>query len=114
MNFLANLLSGGNTEHITINDYADQFDSRDHVLIDVRTAEEYRQGRMPGAKLIPLNEIGSRTDEIPADKPVVLVCATGNRSMVAAGQLSRAGFEQLYNLKGGTAAWARAGNPIER
>jgi rhodanese-related sulfurtransferase len=114
MNLLANLLSGSNTENITIADYDERFAGSDHVLIDVRTPEEFEEGRMPGAMLIPLGEIGKRTDEIPTGKPVVLVCATGNRSRVAAGQLARAGFEDLYNLRGGTVAWARAGKPIDR
>ncbi|MGF1503992.1 MAG: rhodanese-like domain-containing protein [Anaerolineae bacterium] len=101
-------------ENISITDYMEDFDGVDHTLIDVRTASEFREGHMPGTINIPLNEIGRRTDEIPTNRPVVLVCATGNRSGAAARQLAGAGREHLYNLTGGISAWARAGHPVER
>ena len=115
MNFFRRLKADADYEHLTIEEYAEQFaaDSTAHTLVDVRTANEFTGGHLPGAINVPLSEISRRTDDIPADKPVVVVCATGNRSKSAAGKLTNAGFDTVYNLKGGTIAWMRHGHPLE-
>ncbi len=86
-----------------------------HTLIDVRTPGEFNGGHLPGAVNIPLNEFAARVNDIPQDRKVVLVCATGNRSGVAADALVRAGYpsEQVYNLVGGTMGWMMQGLPLE-
>jgi len=85
----------------------------DHVLVDVRTVGEFVRGHVPHAINIPLNEIGNRTDEIPQDKPIVVICASGNRSRSGCSQLVNAGYTEVYNLNGGTFAWMSAGLPLE-
>lgn len=104
-----------NYNEITVDEYKQQFDDDNgHSVIDVREVMEYANGHLPGAVNIPLSEITNRTDEIPDDKPVILVCNSGNRSGMAASALARAGFENLYNLKGGTITWMRKGLEIEQ
>ncbi len=85
-----------------------------HTLVDVRTPVEYAQGHLPGAVNIPLNTIGKRAGEISADKPVIVVCASGNRSRTGADKLMKAGLTDVYNLQGGTLGWMREGLEIER
>lgn len=94
------------------NDYATG--NIDHVLVDVRTQGEYLQGHLPNAINIPLHELGQRVSEIPQGKAVVVVCATGNRSRTGASKLVEAGFENVYNLKGGTMTWMMSGKQIVR
>lgn len=86
----------------------------DHTLLDVREPEEFRMGRIPGAINIPLNDLETRTDEIPADKPVVVVCAHGMRSMIGSQILIEAGHAGVYNLLGGTVEWMMRKLEIER
>ncbi|HVF74103.1 MAG TPA: rhodanese-like domain-containing protein [Acidimicrobiales bacterium] len=81
-------------------------------LVDVRTPEEYEQARVPGARLIPLDQLNSRADEIPRDQRVYVICALGGRSMAAATALNAAGWETV-NVAGGTNAWVEAGRPYE-
>lgn len=78
-------------------------DEHDAAVIDVRERWEYDQGHVPGAVLIPLDELSEREDEIPDG--AVLVCASGNRSGVACGWLARRGKTGLANLAGGTQGW---------
>ena len=107
--------SNANFKQISIDDYRSQFKSRkDHHLIDVREPSEFRRGHLPGAVNIPLSEIAKRDDEIPNDMPIVLVCATGNRSNMAARSLAKAGYEDLYNLQGGTMTWMRKGLKVQK
>jgi rhodanese-related sulfurtransferase len=85
----------------------------DYVLVDVREIEEYEQGHIPGAINIPLNSVPERMEEITKDKPVVLVCARGSRSEMAADFLSGHGYRDLYNLVDGTLGWMMRGLPTE-
>lgn len=85
----------------------------DHFLLDVREPEEFRMGRIPGAVNIPLAEIEARLDEIPADRPVVVVCAHGIRSIAASELLAAKGHGGVYNLAGGTFAWMMRGLKLE-
>ncbi len=82
-------------------------------LLDVRQPEEYKEGHIEGAKLIPLGELGQRMKELPADREIICVCRSGNRSGHAAQMLSGRGYKVL-NLSGGMIAWTRAGLPTKK
>jgi phage shock protein E len=70
------------------------------VIVDVRTPEEFRGGAYPGAKNIPVQELAARMAELPKEKPVVLYCASGGRSGMAATMLKRAGWADVSNAGG--------------
>ncbi len=86
------------------------------VLLDVREAKEYDGGRLPNAIHIPLSQLGSRAQELAkmAARPIIAYCATGRRSRMAAGALTRVGFKQLYSLHGGIEAWKKDSLPLEK
>ena len=75
------------------------------TLLDVRQPGEYDAEHLPGAKLIPLPELGARLSELDAGKPTVVYCAIGGRSRVAAQVLAAKGFKEVMNLSGGIKAW---------
>ena len=83
------------------------------ALIDVRTPDEYREGHVPGAQNIPLNTLDPGQGDWDRSQPVVLICQSGGRSMVAAQRFAKEGYAAL-NIEGGTAAWIRAGREVER
>lgn len=83
-------------------------------LLDVRTPEEFGQGRLQGAVLIPINEVERRIGEIPRNRPIVVYCAVGSRSGLVAGFLSRKGYREVYNVSDGIVGWYRNGFPILR
>ena len=80
-------------------------------LLDVRTPGEYDSGHLPGATLIPVQELESRLSEVPADTTVIVYCATASRSAEAAGILAGAGYGDVFNMAQGIQAWR---GPIER
>jgi len=90
--------------------------SSNAVLLDVRETQEYEGGRLPKAVHIPLSQLESRSGELgkSKDRPVVAYCMTGNRSSLAAKVLEKAGFKDIYQLRGGYRAWKDAGLPIEK
>lgn len=69
-------------------------------IVDVRTPDEFRDGGYPGAVNIPLQVLTARIGEIPRDRPVVLYCASGGRSGLAARQLKQAGYPDVTNAGG--------------
>ncbi|MCU1370184.1 MAG: protein yrkF [Ilumatobacteraceae bacterium] len=81
------------------------------VVIDVREPDEYVEGHVPGAPLIPLGEVMERVDEFPAVDEVLIICKLGGRSMKAAEYLRGQGIDAV-NIAGGTMAWIEAGNPV--
>jgi rhodanese-related sulfurtransferase len=80
-------------------------------LLDVREDDEWAAGHAPDAVHIPMSQLGSRTDEIPADRTIICICHVGGRSAVVADALNRGGWTAL-NLTGGMQAWEAAGLPI--
>lgn len=83
-------------------------------IIDVREPFEWEQGRIPKSTHIPLNTLLARASELLTEDKIVFVCAEGVRSAVACEVAAAVGRSDLYNLEGGTTAWARAGNPLEK
>ena len=83
-------------------------------VIDVREPNEYAEGHIPGVTLVPLNTLLFRPREYLTRDNVMFVCAVGSRSAVACEMAVAVGLEHVYNLEGGTVAWAKAGLPIER
>ncbi|MSP16643.1 MAG: molybdopterin-synthase adenylyltransferase MoeB [Myxococcales bacterium] len=85
------------------------------VIIDVREQDEWVQGFVPGARFIPRGFLEPRIEEqVPArEQPIILYCAGGTRSALAARSLKELGYTNVKSLAGGFAAWKRAGHPQE-
>ena len=85
------------------------------VVIDVCSAEEYAAGHVAGAKHIPLADLATAKG-LPGNKklPIVVVCASGQRSAKAAAELRKLGHENVQSLAGGLKAWREANLPIEK
>jgi rhodanese-related sulfurtransferase len=82
-------------------------------VVDVRDPDEWDTGHIPGARLVPLAQLQADPDAaLVRGTTIVFVCAKGVRSMQAAKLAERFGYERLYNLDGGTKAWAQAGLPV--
>lgn len=86
------------------------------VLVDVCEPNEYREGHIPRAVNLPLSQLKEHLDELEKYKqrPVVLSCRSGNRSIKAAIMLKRQGFAKVYSLAGGLLAWQRENLPVEK
>lgn len=112
------LASGGSSAGINEIDAAEAVElisQKGTVVLDVRTSAEYAAGRIPRATHVPLRQLPQRLDGLSKyqNRPVVVSCRTGRRSASACAYLTENGFEEVYNLKGGLRAWARARQKIE-
>ena len=84
------------------------------VLVDVRQPSELNALRIREAVNVPLAELETYAAGLDSTTPVMLICASGNRSRKAAKRLADLGFIDLSNVRGGVNAWRRAGLPLER
>ena len=75
-------------------------------VLDVREPWEISKCRLEPSHAVPMSSLPLALDALPRDRPIVLLCHHGVRSMHAAAWLARNGFTQLHNLRGGIAAWA--------
>ena len=86
-------------------------------LLDVRSKDEWDEGHLKGAKLLPISEddfAGKAKAILDPKKPVLVYCRSGKRSERAAKDLRKAGFAPVYEMEGGILAWEKAGKPVEK
>jgi rhodanese-related sulfurtransferase len=88
-------------------------DGKQPFILDVRQPEEYRMGHIAGAKLIPLGQLERRINEVPRDREIVCICASGHRSVPAVQVLQAAGYT-ASSMKNGMIAWQLAKLPVDK
>ena len=84
-------------------------DNEEIILVDVREQHELDAGHIEAAVFIPLSEFENRFEELSKERPLVLQCRSGKRSMTAAEFLQGKGYADLSNLEGGILAWQEEG-----
>ena len=103
----------GATQRLDPGQYQADFSQRQapHMLLDVRTPQEFASGHIAGAENISLQSLPQRIGEIPQDRPIVIYCRSGSRSRTAARVLTQAGYVDVYDL-GGIIKWQAKGLPV--
>jgi rhodanese-related sulfurtransferase len=111
---IARMMSG--VPQVGVAEAVNLINRRDAVVLDVRTQGEYGAGHLVGARHVPLGDLKARMSELERfrERPVLVHCASGSRSQVAAKTLKEAGFKEVFNLQGGMGAWTQAGMPTEK
>lgn len=86
----------------------------DALVLDVRETHEWSAGHIPNARHVALGHLDKHISEIEKfkERPVIVCCASGNRSSSACNTLRKAGFPRVFNLNGGIGAWTEAGLPV--
>lgn len=108
--------SGGDKTQLSPVEATLLMNREDAVVVDVRDQGEFEQGHIPNARNIALKDLPHRITELEKlkNRPLILCCATGARSSSALGTLRKAGFDKLFNLRGGIFEWEKAGQPLGR
>jgi hydroxyacylglutathione hydrolase len=109
--FTPDVLRAKQTETLplfTVAELVERMKENDLVILDVRNKTEYEEKHIRGAKHITLGYLPDHLDELPRDRLIVVHCASGYRSQIAASLLRRYGFPNVANLNDNTAAWSKA------
>lgn len=104
----------GTIPQITAHDLQASLSHDAVTVVDVRNDAEWAAGHIPSATHISLGTIGDRINEIPTGKPIVVQCAAGARSSIAASILKSRGLDNVVNLVGGMGEWRKANHPVIR
>jgi len=107
--------AGGSIEKIdqlTPAEVHDRMQSTSPSVVDVRWDSEWEKGRIPGSVHLPLGHLDERLEELPRDRPLILSCASGARSGIAAGLLQAHGIQEVANLEGGFDRWKAENRPV--
>lgn len=97
-------------QRITLEDFV-PLQSAGAVVVDVREANEYVEGHVPGATFAPMSRIALHLADIPRDRDVYVVCRSGNRSQAMADLMTAQGIKAV-SVDGGTMAWINRGLPV--
>ena len=100
------------TERVSAPLAAERLAAGEAIVVDVRAAGEREQKHIAGSVHVPLNHLADRMEELPRDRPILLHCAGGYRSSIAASLLKRRGFPHVGEIAGGIAAWEAAQQPL--
>lgn len=110
------LLEGQKTkvyENVTPDRAKQIIDSKNPIVLDVRTPDEFENSHIPDAILVPVDELRDSTLlEVPDDMEILVYCRSGRRSSWAAEYLAQIGYAHVYNLSGGILAWENRGYAI--
>jgi rhodanese-related sulfurtransferase len=87
---------------------------RPAVLLDVRERDEFLSMRVEGSLFIPMSQLGVRVDEVPKDRPILVICASGSRSGSATSFLLQRGWTDVASVASGIDGWQRLGLPVRR
>jgi rhodanese-related sulfurtransferase len=82
------------------------------LIVDVREPDEFAADRIAGVVLLPMSQLLQRHDELPKDRPLLMVCRSGSRSASATMFLLQRGWTDVQNVDGGMLAWQRDGLPV--
>lgn len=108
----AKMFGTSTSQKISPQEYQTAYANSQHLLVDVRTAEEFKAGHIPGAINLALQDLPQQMATLPKDQPIVVYCRSGARSNSAVAMLASAGFEQIYDL-GGIQRWQSQGLPVQ-
>ena len=103
------------TPTVTVAEASERLRSTDQptpLLVDVREQGEFGVMRVPGAVLMPLSTFTTQFEDLPKDRPLLVMCAVGGRSARATDLLVANGYPQAVNVAGGITAWNAAGLPV--
>lgn len=103
-----------NYQELNTADAVKLLQNQNPVLLDVRSTNEFKQGHLSSALLIPVQELQHRLKEIESHKndPILIYCRSGNRSTVASKMLIENGFNKVYNLRYGIKDWIKQGGKV--
>lgn len=114
MSTFNNFSAGISELEVAVDQAAKALDSGSHLLLDVREQDEWNKAHIAESVLVPLSELAQRMNEIPTDKPIHVICHSGQRSLYARELLEQAGHQGPKSVAGGIVAWAQSGRPVTR
>jgi len=97
-----------------VNDAVKLANARQGIFLDIRSPEHFKAGSVPQSRNVPAADINAKLGGLPKDKPIIVICERGRNAVSVVNTLKSNGFEDVYCLQGGLAAWVEAGLPLAK
>jgi len=97
-----------------VNDAVKLANEKQGLFLDVRSSEHFKAGSIPQSRNVPAADISNKLGSLPKDKPIIVVCERGRSSVGIVNTLKGNGYQEVYCLQGGLAAWIEAGMPLAK
>ena len=101
-------------KQLGVNDAIKLANNQEGLFLDVRSAEHFKAGNVPQSRNIPAADVPNKLGSLPKDKPIIVVCERGRTAVGVVNTLKGKGYDQVYCLQGGLAAWIEAGMPLAK
>jgi rhodanese-related sulfurtransferase len=99
---------------IGVNDAVKLANAKQGLFLDIRSTEHFKAGNIPQSRNVPVADLPGKLNSLPKDKPIIVVCERGRSSVGVVNTLKGGGFQEVYSLQGGLAAWVEAGLPLAK
>lgn len=99
---------------LSVNDAVKLANDKQGVFLDVRSPEHFKAGAVPQSRNVPAADVANKLGGLPKDKPIIVVCERGRTSIGVVQTLKGKGFDEVYCMQGGLAAWVEAGLPLAK
>ena len=99
---------------VSVNDAIKLTNAQEGLFLDVRSSEHYKAGNIPQSRNLPAADVPNKMGGLPKDKPIIVVCERGRSAVGVVNTLKSNGFQDVYVLQGGLAAWVEAGMPLAK
>ena len=110
---LPNFMQRG-ARQLSVNEAVKLANDSQGVFLDIRSPEHFKAGNVPQSRNIPAADIAGKLGNLPKDKPIIVICERGRNAVGAVGTLKKQGYDNVYCLRGGLAAWVEAGLPLAK
>ncbi len=84
------------------------------IFVDIRSADQFREGTIPQARNVPKDQLDDKAASLPKERPIIVVCDSGQQSGAAAGKLRKLGLEGAVSMQGGLRSWKQDGLPLSK
>lgn len=105
---------GANATQVGLQEAVQLANQKHGIFLDVRPVEHFKGGTIPQARNVPANDIDSKANTLPKDKPIIVFCDQGRDSSRIAKLLRKQGFAEAFSLQGGLRTWSEAGMPLSK
>jgi rhodanese-related sulfurtransferase len=99
---------------LSVNDAVKLANDRQGLFLDIRSPEHFKAGSIPQSRNVPAADIVNKLGTLPKDRPIIVVCERGRTAVGVVNTLKGKGYDDVYFLEGGLAAWIEAGLPLAR
>lgn len=114
MLLLRSARKGGRGASVNVQDAVQLVNRQQGIFIDIRTPEQYKAGTIPQARNVPQDQLEAKASSLPKDKPIILVCDSGQQAIQATSKLRKLGLAGAVSLQGGLRSWTQEGLPLTK